>query len=188
MNAQTQREINALIKILQGVSEEAKKQSQTAFKEAAGPLISAIKARAPISEKAHSRYKTTKLSSSIKAPQGSGQIVATYHPGNLQRSFRTLKFRRSPAVFVGPRLDRNTTGVFKGNRADGYYAHFMEFGAPAQNVPASPFVRPAVDAAGPLVLKFAADLLKRDIETYYKKSASRSKLTYGEKYERTKGR
>ena len=168
MDAQTQREINALIKILQGVSIEAKKQSQKAFKEAAGPLISAIKARAPISEKAHSRYKTTKLSGGIKAPKGMGQIEATYHPGNLQRSFRTLKFRRSPAVFVGPRLDRNTSGVFKGNRADGYYAHFMEFGAPAQNVPAQPFVRPAVDAAGDLVLRFASELLKKDIEALNK--------------------
>lgn len=169
MDAQTQRELNHLIKQLHKVSDTAKKQSQKAFKEAAGPLVSAIQARAPQSEKAHHRYNTSKLSKSIRAPKGMGNIVATYQPGNLGRSFKTLTFRRSAAVFVGAKLAKgNNKGTFAGARTDGYYAHWVEYGAPSQNVPASPFVRPAVDAAGDLVLRIASDLLKREIESLNK--------------------
>lgn len=169
MNAETQRELTHLIKQLRKVSDTAKKQSQKAFKEAAGPLVSAIQARAPQSEKAHHRYNTSKLSKSIRAPKGMGNIVATYQPGNLGRSFKTLTFRRSAAVFVGAKLAKgNNKGTFAGARTDGYYAHWMEYGAPGQNVPASPFVRPAVDAAGDLVLRIATDILKREIESLNK--------------------
>ena len=169
MDAQTQRELNHLIKQLRKVSDTAKKQSQKAFKDAAGPLVAAIKARAPQSEKAHHRYKTSKLSKSIRAPKGQGNIVATYQPGNLQRSFKTLTFRQSAAVFVGAKLAKgNNNGTFAGARTDGYYAHWVEFGAPGQNIAASPFVRPAVDAAGDLVLRIASELLKKDIEALNK--------------------
>ena len=169
MDAQTQRELNHLIKQLRKVSDTAKKQSQKAFKEAAGPLVSAIQARAPQSEKAHHRYNTSKLSKSIRAPKGMGNIVATYQPGNLARSFKTMTFRSSAAVFVGAKLAKgNNKGTFAGARTDGYYAHWVEYGAPAQNVPASPFVRPAVDAAGDLVLRIASDILKREIESLNK--------------------
>lgn len=165
MDAQTQAEINNLIRQLRKVSDTAKKQSQAAFKEAAGPLISAIQSRAPQSEKAHHRYSTSKLSGKIRAPKGMGNIVATYQPGNLKRSFKTLTFRNSAAVFIGPKLGKgNNKGVFAGGRTDGYYAHWVEYGAPAQSVPAQPFVRPAVDAAGGLTLRIASELLKREIE------------------------
>lgn len=161
----TQQEINDLIRALRKVSETAKKSSQKAFKEAAGPLISAIKARAPQSEKAHHRYSTSKISGKIKAPKGSGNIVATYRPGNLQRSFKTLTFRSSAAVFIGPKLAKgNNKGTFAGAKTDGYYAHWVEFGAPGQNIAPSPFVRPAVDAAGEITLKIAVELLKREIQ------------------------
>jgi len=160
-----QGEVNELVRKLRAVSDNAKKQSQTVFKEAAGPLVAAIKARAPMSEKAHSRYSTPKASGKIRAPRGQGRIVATYNPGNLQRSFRTLTFRQSAAVFIGAKLEKgNARGTFSGSRTDGYYAHWMEYGAPGAGIPAQPFVRPAVDAAGGITLRFAAELLKREIE------------------------
>jgi len=159
-----QGEVNELMRKLRAVSDNAKKKSQTVFKESAGLLISAIKGRAPISEKAHSRYSTPKASGRIRAPHGQGRIVATYNPGNLGRSFRTLIFRQSAAVFVGAKLAKeNYTGLFSGGRTDGYYAHWMEYGAPGAGIPAQPFVRPAVDAAGGITLRFAAELLKREI-------------------------
>ena len=159
-----QGEVSELMRKLRAVSNNAKKASQGVFKEAAGTLIAAIKARAPISEKAHSRYDTPKASGRIRAPRGQGRIVATYNPGNLARSFRTLTFRQSAAVFVGAKLEKgNSTGLFSGARTDGYYAHWMEYGAPGAGVPAQPFVRPAVDAAGGITLRFAAELLKREI-------------------------
>lgn len=170
MDAQLQREINDLIRKLQGLSTEVKKESQEAFREAAGPLVSAIKARAPQSDKPHYRYGTAKIAAGLRAPKGSGQIVATYMPGNLQRSFKTLKFRRSSAVFVGPNLAKsNKSGTFSGARTDAYYAHMVEFGT--INNPAQPFVRPAVAAAGGLTLRLATELLKRKITAYARKNA-----------------
>lgn len=148
-----QEEINGLIHKLRRVSTTAKKDSQQAFKEAAPLLVSAIQGRAPESDAPHSRYS-------------GGRIVATYYPGNLRRSFRTLVFRRSAAVFVGPKLDKaGGKGDFRGNRTDAYYAHFVEFGAPAAGLPPRPFVRPAAEAAGPIVLRLATEFLKRKIES-----------------------
>lgn len=147
-----QKEVNDLIRRLRKVSTTAKKGSQQAFREAAPVLISAIQGRAPESEAPHSRYS-------------GGKIVATYHQGNLRRAFRTLVFRRSAAVFVGPKLDKGGSGgEFRGNRADAYYAHWIEFGAPAAGLPPRPFVAPAVDAAGGLTLRLATEFLKRKID------------------------
>lgn len=147
-----QSEVNDLLRKLRRVSNTAKRDSQRAFKEAAVPLISAIRGRAPQSDEPHSRYS-------------GGQIVATYYPGNLRRAFRTLTFRRSAAVFVGPKLDKGGAGgEFRGARADAYYAHWIEFGAPAAGLSPRPFVKPAVDAAGGLTLRLATEFLKRKIE------------------------
>lgn len=147
-----QRDVDELVKKLYKVSTRAKKQSQQAFRQAAPVLISAIQGRAPASEKPHSRYR-------------SGKIVATYHPGNLRRSIKTLTFRRSAAVFVGPKLDKGGSGgEFRGNRTDGYYAHWMEYGAPGAGIPPEPFVKPAVDAAGGTTLRLATEFLKREIQ------------------------
>ena len=83
----------------------------------------------------------------------------------MRRAFRTLQFRRSAAIFVGPKIDKSGSGgEFKGRRTDAYYAHFVEFGAPAAGLPPRPFVKPAVDAAGPLTLRLATEFLKRKID------------------------
>lgn len=154
IDIQLQKEIEALKRKLQRVGERPRAQSNRAFKEAARILISAIQGRAPESDKVHWRYET-----------GGGAIVAEYHPGNLKRSFKALVFRQSEAVFVGPKLDKGKKGgIYKGAKVDGFYAHWMEFGAPEAGIPPRPFVRPAVDAAGKTTLKFAAELLKREIQ------------------------
>jgi len=164
------REVSALIKKLYAISDNAKKESQNAFKEAAPLLISAIQGRSPKSDEPHFRYNTPKLSDKLRAPNGMGKIVATYMPGNLARSFRALVFRKSAAVYVGPKLDkRGSGGVFTGNRVDGYYAHWMEFGAPEIGLEPRPFVRPAAASAGPVVLRLATQLLKREIESKARK-------------------
>lgn len=141
-----QREIDVLIKRLYAVSDKGKRESQAIFKVAAKPLIAAIKARAPVSDGPHSRYKD-------------GSIVATYKPGNLRRSIRSLTFRRSAAVFVGPKLDKTGSGG-----VDGYYAAWVEFGTESQSP--QPFVRPAVAETGSAVLGIAARALKKQIETH----------------------
>jgi len=162
MNAELQSELNIVIRALLGLSPTAQKQSKVILTEAAKPLLSAIQGRAPVSDKPHKRYRK---SGSKRAPKGAGQVVATYYPGNLKRSFNVLRFRRSKAVFVGPKVSGNS-GDFRGRRADGYYAHMVEFGTVKTS--AQPFVRPAVSAIGGTVLRFATELFRREILTYAK--------------------
>lgn len=141
-----QKEVDVLIRRLYAVSDKGKRESQASFKEAAKPLIAAIKARAPVSDGPHSRYKD-------------GRIVATYRPGNLRRSIRSLTFRRSAAVFVGPKIDKTGSGG-----VDGYYAHWVEFGTESQAP--QPFVRPAVAETSGAVLGIMARSLKKKIEAH----------------------
>lgn len=92
------------------------------------------------------RYSTGKFSKKLRAPKGKGKVVATYEPGNLKLSMQVLKFKRSKALFVGAKVSKRTpSGTFgKGSRADGWYAHFIEFGT--KRAKARPFMRPAVHA------------------------------------------
>lgn len=84
---------------------------------------------APKSKRPHFRYNTAKLTKKIRAPKGLGYIKAAYYPGNLGRSINVLKFRRAKSkVYVGAKLSRNSSGIFKGKRHDGYYMHFTENG------------------------------------------------------------
>lgn len=147
-----QTEIDVLMRKLNQVSDRARRDSQKALGEGAKPLIAAIKAAAPVSDGVHYRK---------------GEMRIAYHPGNLRRGIKKLIFRRSPAVFVGPKLDKTASAVeYKGNKVDAYYAHFVEFGT--VNQPPRPFVRPAAAAVGPAAINIAAKALKREIEKYTK--------------------
>jgi HK97 gp10 family phage protein len=151
MDAQLQREVNEAVRKLYRVANHAKKETNGAFRKASPILINAIKQLAPVSDEPHSRYK--------------GETKITYYPGNLRRSFRNLTFRRSPAVWVGPKVDKSGTGIeYKGNKVDGYYAHFVEFGT--ENQRPHPFVRPAAQTAGPETLRRAIQELKKQIDSY----------------------
>jgi len=172
-----QAEINTLIRSLQNIEKEVKKAALPALTNAARPIVTAARNNADISEATHFRYNTSKLVKGIRAPKGKGQIVATYRPGNLKGSIKTMRFRRSnSAVFIGPVLSRNSTGTFgptltyeggimpTNARSDGYYARFVEYGAPAIGVPPNPFMAPARDQAGGAALRLAVTELKAAIE------------------------
>ena len=151
-NSGINAEINELRDKLRRMSANSNKRMQSIYKRSAQPLIQEIQVRAPESDQPHSRSV-------------GGEVVATYYPGNLKRSFKILIFNQSPAVFVGPNLNKsNPRGDFKGIRTDAYYAHWMEFGAPGSGIKPGPFVRPAVQSAGPAVLEKAVTLLKNEIE------------------------
>lgn len=166
MNAQTQSELNALIRALQGVSEVAKKDTDRILREAAGPLRAAIAGRAPHSAAPHSRYSTPKIAAKLRAPKGSGVVKATYQPGNLAKSFQVLAFRRARyAKFVGPRIDKQGGG----RTPDGYYAHMVNFNT--ANVDGSMrtgqhFVEAGVAAGGAVALSLATRLMKQTIDGY----------------------
>lgn len=141
---QFQRDVDRTIRRMRHLADQTIASANPILRVAARPLVNEIKRRAPVSDGEHSRYQN-------------GQIVATYRPGNLRRSFRVLKFSRSPALFVGPKVGAE-------GAADGYYAHWQEFGAPAAGIPPRPFVGPAEQAAGPTVLRIATSALRKKIE------------------------
>lgn len=150
----TQAEVNDLIKKLYKVADRAKGLAKPALRRAAKPIISAAKSKIDDSKAPHHRYKD-------------GQKIATYYPGNLRRSIAVLPLRRAKtAVLIGPRLSKagRAGGEFKGNRVDGYYAHFVEFGTVGQS--AEPYMRPAAESAGPVALSLAVKELKAEILKY----------------------
>ena len=158
MNNDLGVEVNALIFELQRLSAAIQKGIKGDLKAPARELVSAIQARAPKGKKTHSRYNK----GIRKAGKGKGKVVATYKPGNLKRSFRILgKLRPMKAgVMVGPLLGGKVT--------DGYYAHFVEFGAANVNGgvrPARNFVESAVQSVGPRVTQAIADIIGNRITT-----------------------
>lgn len=139
-----QHETNDLIRKLQRIEGVITKDTTGIFKDASRIIISAIKGRAPMSDRAHKRYSN-------------GNVVATYKPGNLRRSIQVLPLRRvKRAVVIGPRA--------RGGTPDGYYARFLEFGTVKMSK--IPFVGPAVEASYGIAQKFTLELLKRRIEKY----------------------
>jgi len=118
------REVERLLK---KVNDKETKKIMTV---AAKPYINTVRVNAPKATKNVHRYDTPKLNGKLKAPKGSGVIAATYTPGNLGRSFKKLALRLvRGAIVIGPkRAKRATKGTFAGNRVDGWYAHFREFG------------------------------------------------------------
>jgi len=164
---QLQAEITDLMRKLKSVGNHGRKAAKEAFTDASGILIAAIQGRAPISDAPHHRYSTPKIGNRSRAPRGMGKKVATYMPGNLKRSFKVLPFRRSSAVWIGPKVAKgNPSGVFSGLRTDAYYAAMVEFGT--RRTSAQPFVRPAVAAGGSTTLRIATVALKKKLEQFTK--------------------
>lgn len=149
-----EQEIDELVRRIRAVSNNAKKESKQAFRAAAKPIISAIQERAPVSNEPHSRYN-------------GGKKVATYYPGNLKRSIKVLALRRAQyAVYIGPRMVNESTGEFKGQKTDGYYAHLMEFEYGLGGRRPQPFIRPGAIAAAPQALRIATAEINRSIQNY----------------------
>lgn len=152
-----QTEMGRMIKILYEVSPTAKRESRQALLEGARILVRAAKEKAPVGDRIHKMYRY-------------GEVVATYYPRNLRNSIRTLSLRRSQAVFVGPVLAKGEHGgTYKGNRADGYYAHMVEFGTVDQ--PPQPFMRPTASDFGQRAIEKANRALARKINNWAKRYA-----------------
>lgn len=145
-------ELRALYKRLDSIAPNARREAKAAFRPAGHFLAAAIAGRAPISDNTHYAYD-------------GGKRVAAYHPGNLRRSIRLLNLKTQVAIIVGPKVEKGAaSGVYRGNRVDAYYAHWVEFGAPAIGLPPRPFVKPAITAAGGTALRLAVEMMKRKIE------------------------
>lgn len=114
---------------------------------AARPVVETIKSATPIGSITHRRYPR-KSKDAKRAAKGTGKVVSTYRPGNLQGSIEILtNLKRTGSVWVGPRGRRIKTGG--PTKGDGYYAVIVEQGS--KKSPAQPFFYRSVAAAAPEV-------------------------------------
>jgi HK97 gp10 family phage protein len=121
----------AIVRRLDGYAKELSRVKKGMLRDAAKPLVMAARNNAPVGVRVHYRYNQ-------------GAVVAEYYPGNLKRSLQILDLKKSPDVFVGPKVAKGSKGTFKGRRTDAYYAHMVEYGT--SQAPAQPFMRPAWSA------------------------------------------
>ena len=144
MNAQTQIELNAILRKVQGLGSDVQRGVKSDLKEAAGIIVSTEKGLTPVGTKQHARYS-------------GGKAVAVYKPGNLRRSIQILPLRRGKSsVLVGPKTGRGSV--------DGFYARFLEFGT--KYITPRRFIERAEQTAGPIAQRFALELIKRRVERY----------------------
>ena len=115
-------DIRNLVNDLKAFSKNIRKDSKKILKPAGEVVRQEIQKRTPISRRRHYRYK-------------SGERFATYYPGNLRRSIQDLNLQRTDGVFIGPTIKGFTGGTFSGGRTDGFYARFVDRGAPAAGRP-----------------------------------------------------
>lgn len=157
-----QSEIDVAVKKLYRFGDTVAKNRQRIASLGGSYFAAAAEAAAPRSKRPHRRYNTSKVTKSIRAPKGSGNVVATYLPGNLAASFKVLKFRRAASkVYVGARLAKGqASGIFgPGRRQDGYYMHMVEMGT--RQSAARPFFRSAWQRAEPRVLSIMLEQWRR---------------------------
>lgn len=107
-----------LDKVKVSVSDYRRKDRRSILRKGAAPVRKTARSLTPVGKRVHKRYS-------------GGTVVATYNPGNLRRSIKTLTFSKSPDVFVGPKFSTGETkGEFggPGQPVDGYYFR-MVFGS-----------------------------------------------------------
>ena len=167
MDRRTAADIRKFIKALERtVSQD---DMQDILKKASKPTVDAVKNRIPIEQYKRSRYDRQ------------GNKVATYHPGNLRRSFRLLDRLNRKAkkgtfamrkIWFGINLHRGkSTGVFKGNRTDGYYAHMVEEGT--AHYAGKYFFKRGMNEGE----QKSFNVLKREYERRFKQQARKQGLT-----------
>lgn len=158
MHPETEHEIRVTVERLAMVAKDLPKQARRVLYQGARVVLEEIKSRTPYSSKPHSRYSTPKLTRKLRAPKGFGKIAATYNPGNLEDSMDVLRFSRSEALFVGPRMGRRS----KGN--DGYYAGWVEKGT--QYARATPFIHRGAAVAEPEAVAVMEAGIARIVKKY----------------------
>ena len=169
MASQVERELRIIKNNLKKLGKEFdKKGQQKILRSGALVIKKAVKAASPKSKKTHFRYNSAKLDKSKRAAKGSGQVEASYEPGNFERSISTMTFRKSSAVFVGPKIAKgNKNGHFSGNRVDGYYAHMVEIGT--VNYSGKHPIRTGYEASKGLSIKAIENKGKKVVRKFTKK-------------------
>ena len=142
-----------------------KKERQKVLRQAAAPIREDARSLVPEAGDEVYRYSSPKVLGKIRAPKGSGTIVATYLPENLRKAIQTLTFRRSDDVFVGPRKRKGSAyGTFgrTTSTVDPYYAHMVHNGTIHQK--GQPFMLLGFLAKQAEALRIIKRELKKKIE------------------------
>lgn len=157
---QTLRKLNQLQKRI-----DDKKMRRRVMRKPANIVVKAARPKIPRSRRVHYRYSTPKIVKSRRAAKGSGRVVAAYYPGNLRKSIKRLRFRRSSREFVGPRLAKRgkTKGVFglSSTKVDGYYAQFLRGSRAAFR---RAFLEPALTANASKILQVAEQEFRKELD------------------------
>lgn len=136
--------------------------------KAARPTRKAARALVKDAKKPVKRYP---VSNGKRKPKGQGKVIAIYNPGNLRRSIKILRFRRSRmAVFVGPEVGKKSSNEYgkTGQPVDGWYAHMIEFGT--INFPGSHYMSRAFSKTKGQVVHIAADQIKKRTNRFKRKN------------------
>jgi len=137
-------------------------------------VVDAARANIPISQRSkreNYRYNTPKVVQRKRAPKGRGRKVATYYPGNLRKSIKRLRFRKSPREFIGPKLVKKgkSGGEYglSGTRVDGYYAPMVLGSADAFR---RTFMEPAIKKSAARAFSVAQQELEKELNKLKRKT------------------
>lgn len=136
------------------------------LRKAAAPMVIAAQRNVDDAPAPVKRYSTAKVFSGSRAPKGGGTVEATYYPGNLKKSIRTMTFRKSKdAIFVGPKAwKKGSSGDFgkSEDRVDPYYAHMVHDGTSTSQ--ANPYMLRAFESTKNVSKAILERELKKTIE------------------------
>lgn len=155
-------DIKAVMATLKRLPIDVKKERKKILRKAAKPLVASAQAKAPVLK---SRRRVTVTF------QNGGQV--TYYPGNLRLALKTLEFRKSPDVFVGPKVTRKRkAGDEYGKsrtKVDAFYAAMVEFGT--SKMPSRPYMRPAYESTKGEVMKIVQSEVAKLVQQFGQKHA-----------------
>lgn len=155
-------DIKAVLATLRKLPIDVKKERKRILRKAAKPLVAAAQSKAPVLK---SRRRVTVTF------QNGGKV--TYYPGNLRLALRTLEFRKSPDVFVGPKVTKKRKAgdeYGKGRaKVDAFYAAMIEFGT--SKMPARPYMRPAYESTKGEVMKIIEAEVAKLVQAFGQKHA-----------------
>lgn len=139
-------------KSLDAIKDFERKDKLSILRKAARPVIKTARALAPKREGTRPNPRYVK---------GRG-VVAIYHPGNLRRSIKSLSFRKSEDLFVGPKFgDKKAQNYGRvGDPVDAYYAQ-MIYGSAADF--ASRVLKPALEQNRAALIRIIAEQSKTKI-------------------------
>ena len=155
-------DVKAILKTLKQLPIDVKKERKRILRKAAKPMVASAQQKAPVLRTRRRVTVTLK-----------GGEKVTYYPGNLRLSLKTLEFRKSQAVFVGPKVVKRRRGGEEYGKSrgkvDAFYAAMIEYGT--RQMPAQPYMRPAYDSTKGEVVRIIRAEVEKLVSEFGRKYA-----------------